>query len=81
MNKDHIAVWGAIVVSVIVLGAFGTVAVLLFTRTIPEPSKDLALLMFGGLNSMASAVVGYWIGSSVGSQRKDATISKLTGAP
>lgn len=78
--NSKVAIWGAIIVSVIVLTAFASVAGLLFTRTIPEASKEIALLMFGGLNSMASAVVGYWVGSSVGSSRKDDTISKLSGS-
>lgn len=71
MNKDVIALWGAIIVSVVVLGAFTVVAVLLFSRTIPAESKEIALMIFGGLNSMASGVVGYWVGSSIGSARKD----------
>jgi uncharacterized membrane protein len=81
MHKDLVALWGSIVVSVLVIAGFTAVAVLLFTKAIPTESKEIALLLFGGLNSMASGVVGYWVGSSVGSSRKDATISKLTGAP
>ena len=75
----RIALWGSIAVSVIVLGGFIAVSVLLFTRTIPAEAKEIALLMFGGLNSMAAGVVGYWCGSSSGSARKDTVISQLTG--
>ena len=71
MNKDSVAIYGAIIVSIVVLGAFATVAVLLFSKTIPAESKEIALMIFGGLNSMASGVVGYWVGSSIGSARKD----------
>lgn len=77
-SKDAIAIWGSIIISVLVMVAFLVVAVLLFSRGIPTESKEIALMIFGGLNSMASGVVGYWVGSSAGSARKDAAISKLS---
>lgn len=77
MNPHNlIGTVGAIVVSLVVLGGFIAVSVLLFTKSIPPESKDIALVIFGGLNSMAVSVVSYWVGSTIGSQRKDAIISE-----
>jgi hypothetical protein len=75
MRGGHlIGTVGAITVSLAVLGGFVAVSVLLFTRTIPVESKEIALVIFGGLNSMAAAVVSYWVGTTNSSQRKDALL-------
>jgi hypothetical protein len=72
---------GAIVVSALVLGAFGAVSVMLFLHTIPTESKDIANVMFGYLGGMATSVVAFWVGSSLSSQRKDATIADIAKGP
>jgi hypothetical protein len=64
-QHEYLRTWGSVVVSLFVIIGFITVSVLIFTHTIPELSHDLALVLFGGLNSMATAVVSYWVGSSV----------------
>ena len=73
-----IAIVGAIIVSIVVLGGFVAVSVMLFSRSIAPESKDIAMIMFGGLNSMAAGIVGFWVGSSIGSSQKNTTISQLS---
>jgi hypothetical protein len=63
--------WGAPAVSVVVLLAFGAALYAVVAQEIPEGSRDMALLLLGGLLGMAQAVVAYWVGSSAGSARKD----------
>lgn len=74
--SEVIATGGAIIVSVLVLGGFLAVSVLLFTKSIPPESKEIALMLLGGLNSMASGVVGYWVGSSIGSRNKERLLTE-----
>ncbi len=68
-----VALVGAIVVSFIVLLGFVAVCLALFFRAIPAESHDVAVGMFGSLGTMAMGVVSFWIGTSIGSQRKDFT--------
>jgi hypothetical protein len=81
VNRDAVALWGSITVSILVVLAFAYVTGSLFNTVIPAESKELALILFGALASNFGAVIQYWVGSSVGSSRKDATISKLTETP
>lgn len=62
---------GAVTISVIVTLAFCGVTAMIFVRAVPESSRDLANMLFGGLMGMQGAVVNYWIGSSSGSAVKD----------
>ena len=62
--------WGAPVVSVLVLIAFATTAFLVLWRGIPTGAEGVASVMLGYVGGMATAVVGYWVGSSAGSARK-----------
>lgn len=66
-----------VIVSTIVILGFIIICTLLFTRIIPADSKELAQIMFGGLVSMATTVVNYWLGSSSGSAKKDELIHTL----
>ncbi len=68
----------AIIVSTIVMSGFIAICVLLFTRALPAESRELANIVFGGLVSMATTVVSYWLGSSAGSAKKDDSIARLT---
>lgn len=74
--KSPIA-YGAVVVSLLVLMGFGIMLALLFTRTVPPDQKDIAFMLLGSLSGMASAVVSYWVGSSRGSDAKNAVIAQL----
>ena len=69
--------WGAPVVSVAVLIAFAAALLAILTRTLPAGSADVANVMLGTLGAMATSVVGYWVGSSAGSARKDARLASL----
>jgi hypothetical protein len=62
--------WSAPIISVIVLLSFGLAAAAVLSRAVPSGSETLAQLLLGGLLSMATSVVQYWVGSSAGSARK-----------
>lgn len=65
---------GAIIVSALVLLQFCAVCFLVLWREVPPGSREAALVLLGSLASNGTAVVGYWVGSSVGSARKDEII-------
>jgi IPT/TIG domain len=72
MNMDAkiISTWGAIVVSVVVLLTFtGALVVAFFLK---EPA--LLNLTVGAAIANATTAVGFWLGSSSGSQKKDEVI-------
>ena len=72
--------WGAPVVSVLVVGMFGAILALISTHAVPAEARDLLNVMLGSLAASFGAVVQYWVGSSAGSQSKDATIqAAVTG--
>lgn len=68
---------GACIVSVIVAAAFATVCILLFFHEFPGSSKDIAMLVVGGLLTQFGNVVSYWTGSSASSTQKSATITQF----
>lgn len=70
------AVWGAPVVSVVVLTAFGGAMALTLLRTIPPGSEAVLNVLLGTLAAMATSVVSYWVGSSAGSARKEAQLEQ-----
>lgn len=54
---------------------------MVLTRTVPAGSRELANILLGTLAAMASSVVGYWVGSSAGSARKDAVLRGGAAGP
>ena len=70
--------WGAPVVSVLVLVTFGGVVSLTLLRTLPPGSEAVLNVLLGTLGAMATNVVGYWVGSSAGSARKDERLAEAT---
>ena len=62
--------WAAPVVSAIVLATFGIVMWAALTRVLPAGSETILNMLLGTLAAMATSVVGYWVGSSAGSERK-----------
>ena len=71
MRMNHtVALAGAVAVSVIVMAEHACLSVLLLFHAIPEGSREAALILLGSTGSMAMAVVGYWVGSSIGSLQK-----------
>lgn len=81
LQMDRIIIRGAIVVSTLAMTAFIGVTFLLLTKEFTPTGKDIALLVFGQVSNIATLVVGYWVGTSVGSTQKNATISQLSGKP
>lgn len=73
--------WGPVVVSALVLAGFGLVVVLALFRPIPPGSEALLNILLGNLAAMAMGVVGYWVGSSAGSARKDEMLRGATSRP
>ena len=69
--------WGAPIVSAIVLIAFAAAVWLVLTRTLPQGSQEIALYTVGSLQTLAAAVVAYWVGSSAGSARKDQVLGEV----
>ncbi len=63
--------WGAPVTSIVVLVTFGLVVSLVLLHAIPAGSEPVLNVLLGTLAAMATNVVGYWVGSSAGSARKD----------
>jgi hypothetical protein len=69
--------WGAPVVSIVVLVTFGVVVTVALTRTLPPNAEPVLNVLMGTLGAMATSVVGYWVGSSAGSARKDEHLATL----
>ena len=68
--------WGAVIVSALVLTQFALACFLVLWRDVPAGSQQAALVLLGALASNGTMVVGYWVGSSAGSARKDELMSK-----
>ena len=63
-----------VLAAIIVLGFFG-VMIAMFFQVIPEGSREIAFMLFGGLLTNFGAVVNYFFGSSKGSSDKDKLIA------
>lgn len=61
---------GAVVISVIVMISFGVMLYVTATLEFPASQKDNVSGLLWTLNTLAVAVVSYWVGSSAGSLRK-----------
>lgn len=75
---ETIAAFGTVVVSALVLMSFAIVTVIAVTRGLPDSDAMKTLLGIHG--TLATFVVGYWCGSSRGSQKKDDTIAASQAA-
>jgi hypothetical protein len=75
--------WSAPIVSIVVLATFGVVMWAALTRSLPAGSETILNMLLGTLAAMATSVVGYWVGSSAGSERKTDLLynSTPTSAP
>ncbi len=62
------------------LGFMGAFAFLL-TNTIPEDNKDLVNIALMALVGFTGTGIGFFLGSSEGSQKKDETIKDLATTP
>jgi hypothetical protein len=77
VEKGSTLAWGAPVVSVVVLAGFVGLSFLAMKPESAGIRADVALYLLGAWQSLATAVVGYWIGSSAGSAAKDAAIKQI----
>lgn len=68
----------AILAGFLIFGFFAVYAAMAFL-VFPVENKDALLLMAGGLNGAFAGVVAYYFGSSAGSARKTAALSRLAG--
>ena len=69
--------WGAAIVSCLVLATFAAVVALALLHTLPTNAEPVLNVLLGTLSAMATSVVSYWVGSSVGSARKDARLASM----
>ena len=67
-----------VVAAAIIAGFFGLVSLMAF-RDIPVANHDVLLILVGTLAACVSSVVGFYFGSSSGSQAKDSIIQNLKG--
>jgi hypothetical protein len=67
MNQQ---MWGAVIISALVLIQFALCCFLVLYREVPAGSQQAALVLLGALASNGTLVVGYWVGSSAGSAQK-----------
>ena len=67
--------WGAPIVSVIVLAGFVLFSWLALTA--PPDKREIVLFMLGAWQGLAVNVAGYWVGSSASSRSKDAALANF----
>lgn len=77
MDPKAVAAWGAIAISVVSLITFTASLVVAFFLKDP----GLLNLTVGAAIANATTAVGYWLGSSSGSQKKDETIAAAVAQP
>lgn len=74
--------WGRVIISIIVVGGFLAVLVLVLTRKLEgNATPDVLLIMLGALGAGFQQVVSFWVGSSSSSSTKDLTISNMAAKP
>jgi hypothetical protein len=74
--KSPIA-YGAVIVSCIVLAAYGVAVWVALWRPVPEGSRDMLMLLLGNLATMAASAVAYWVGSSAGSAQRARELAEV----
>ena len=65
------------VISLGVLISFGSVVAIVLLKGLPAGSETAANMLLGTLAAMATSVVSYWVGSSIGSARKDDRLMQI----
>ena len=71
--------YGAPIISVVVLCAFGVCMWLSFTLSVQEANRTIIDQLVGTLGAMSMAVVSYWVGSTANSAQK--TLALATSVP
>lgn len=79
LAKSHSYIaWGSVVISVLVMSAFGVMLYITATYDIPPSQKDNVSGLLWTLNTLAVAVVSYWVGSSAGSAQKSSLMELMS---
>lgn len=78
VDKGSVIAWGAPAVSVIVVIGFIALSWMAMNPT-QGVRPDVVLYLLGAWQSLATAVVGYWIGSSAGSASKEVALKQMAG--
>src|SRR5271167_262106 len=73
MDSKIVSLWGAIIVSVVALVTF--TGALIVAYLMGDKAVGLLNLTVGAAIANATTAVGFWLGSSSGSQKKDDVIS------
>jgi len=68
----------AYIIDGIFVVSFITMLVLIFLKAVPEENKELFYTGFGVLGAMLSTVVNFHRGTSIGSERKQKQIEKMS---
>jgi heme O synthase-like polyprenyltransferase len=72
MDQNTISTWGAIIISVVALLIYAGA----FCAAIWLKSETLLNVLVGTAATNAATVVGFWVGSSASSRKKDDVIAK-----
>ena len=84
MDSKIVSLWGAIIVSVVTLLTFSGAIIVAFYIKDTSIGGPLLQLTVGAAIANATTAVGFWLGSSSGSQKKDevigAALRAATGA-
>ena len=75
--RDRISIIGQIAVSAIVITGFIAVRILMIFVEILPANQRSADTFDGAIIGAFSAVIGFWIGSSTGGQKKDQAIAAI----
>jgi len=70
--------WGAVIVSVLVMAAFGAMMWITSTQDIPVTQRDNMNGLLWTLNTLAVSVVSYWVGSSASSAQKTSLMEAMS---
>lgn len=73
-NGTH---WFVVLLTSILLALFAATTAALILAEIPPANRDIITLLVGQLSGFASAGVSYWLGTSIGSSRRAATLDAI----
>ena len=74
--------WGRVLVSTIVVCGFIAITVLYMTKKLEgAPVPEILSILLGALATNFTSVVGYWIGSSSSSAKKDEALANAAAKP
>lgn len=74
--------WGRVLISIIVVVGFIAITVLYMTKKLEgAPVPEILSILLGALATNFTSVVGYWIGSSSSSAKKDEALANAAAKP